>query len=175
MGKTFRCVSCRNGICTKSTYPATGTVKWENQNIQYNIPELPCYKCGSCHEVYLSSGDDYPIFDQVRAKLGLLLASEIRQNLDALGWTQNELAEKIGTTEETVSRWCTNDKIQSLMADQALRTLFAHHKLIRVLCEIERRTRPEGDMADQAVNNLITSAIADVLVTRTHHGGAGNS
>lgn len=45
------------------------------------------------------------------AKTGAAL---LRARLDALGWTQTQLAERLGSTPAAVSRWLSGDRVPDL-------------------------------------------------------------
>jgi transcriptional regulator with XRE-family HTH domain len=60
----------------------------------------------------------------LRKKLGLLHPEEIKTNRESLGLKQRELAEHLGTAEETISRWENGLMIQSRAMDKLLRLYF---------------------------------------------------
>jgi DNA-binding XRE family transcriptional regulator len=60
----------------------------------------------------------------LRNQLGLLPADQIRTNREELSLTQRQLAERLGVTVETISRWETGALTQSRGLDRCLRVYF---------------------------------------------------
>ena len=88
------------------------------------IEDLPVTKCGDCGEVFFTTDSDDRIAAALREHLALLTPAQIRENLEALGLTQKDAAERIGVAPETLSRWLSGAMIQSRAMDNLLRSFF---------------------------------------------------
>ncbi|HYV38188.1 MAG TPA: helix-turn-helix domain-containing protein [Gemmataceae bacterium] len=90
-----------------------------------HIPELTVPKCVTCGELLFDNAADDQISNALRTQLGLLNPEQISQNRQALGMSRAELAERIGFTEQALTRWEENRGIQTRAADNLLRLFFA--------------------------------------------------
>ena len=84
---------------------------------------VPC--CTTCGNQVVTTEVDERVRDALRAKLHLLTPAQIRANIEKLGLTQQELAERLDFAPETVSRWVTGALIQSSRINTRLRMFFA--------------------------------------------------
>ena len=73
---------------------------------------------------YTTDSDDR-INAALREHLALLSPEQIRSNLQSLGMTQKEAAERLGVAPETMSRWLSGAMIQSRAMDNLMRSFFA--------------------------------------------------
>lgn len=95
-------------------------VKHDGRAYEFTIDGLPVAKCQVCEEVEFTLETDDAISHALREKLGLLQPAQIR-GLRAGRFTQQELADLLGTAPETISRWETGAVIQSRAMDKLLR------------------------------------------------------
>ncbi|MBU0618483.1 MAG: hypothetical protein KKI02_12265 [Planctomycetes bacterium] len=118
----WRCPKCLK----LEVHPATLTdyrakVKHDGRLHEFTIDNLQVAQCQSCGEVGFTLETDEEISRALREKLGLLQPAQIRE-LRAGRFTQQELADLLGTAAETISRWESGAVIQSRAMDNYLRT-----------------------------------------------------
>lgn len=90
-----------------------------------SIPQLSVNKCSNCGEIYFGDDAAEQISAALRKHLRLLTPEQIRRNLETLGLSQKEAAERLGIAPETLSRWLTGAMIQSRAMDNLMRAYFA--------------------------------------------------
>lgn len=90
------------------------------------IHEMEIPTCSSCGTKWLGGEEDERVEQALREKVGLLSCSEIRAHRKRLGLSQEQLAERLGTAKESVSRWETGALIQSVIVDKLLRMFFKY-------------------------------------------------
>jgi len=122
-GKPFpwRCPKClkremRPG--NLSEYDAK--MKHDGRVHEVTINNLQVAQCQACGEVGFTLETDEQISRALREKLCLLQPEQVRE-LRAGRFTQQELADLLGTAPETISRWETGAVIQSRAMDKLLR------------------------------------------------------
>jgi len=89
------------------------------------INDLPVTRCGDCGEVFFTADSDDRVNAELREHLALLSPEQIRANLQSLGITQKDAAERLGVAPETLSRWLSGAMIQSRAMDNLMRSFFA--------------------------------------------------
>jgi putative zinc finger/helix-turn-helix YgiT family protein len=97
----------------------------DGQLFEWDIPDLRIPQCSSCGELVFSNSVDIQISRSLRARLRLLTPEQIEKTRRQLGLSQKELAERLGSTEETLIRWEEGTMIQSRSMDNFLRVFFA--------------------------------------------------
>jgi DNA-binding transcriptional regulator YiaG len=105
-----------------------------------SLTDFPVLQCGNCHELVLDDAADERLSDALRAEAGLLSPTEIRQKREALGLTQQQLADYLRMSMFTISRWETGTQIQQRSMDAFLRVFFQLAEARRMLGtpELER-------------------------------------
>jgi putative zinc finger/helix-turn-helix YgiT family protein len=119
------CGNCLQDEVYPETVPYTIDVKHDGCVYHLEIPNLRIPKCRACGELTFSNSVDDQIAQALRALVGLLTPEQIRSGREALGLRSKELAEKLGTAAETISRWERGGSIQSRAMDNLLRVYFA--------------------------------------------------
>jgi DNA-binding transcriptional regulator YiaG len=66
-----------------------------------------------------------PNNDALRGKLNLLTPPQIQKGIERLGLQHQQLAERLGVSQDTVSSWVRGVLIQSRAMDNLLRVYFA--------------------------------------------------
>ena len=107
-----------------ATIPYDAQVKHDGHLYCFHIPALHVNKCQNCNLVTFDSTTDEEISQGLRDERHLLSPRDIRKHLERFGWKQKDLADHLGTTPETVSRWLTGGHIQSRVMDKSMRNLF---------------------------------------------------
>lgn len=133
----WRCSNCGKRDVHLATIHHTAEVKHDNRLYTIDLPQLEVPKCSSCGEVVFDDMADDQISQGLRSQLGLLTPEQIRNGLQQLGMSQRQLAERLGTAEATVSRWCSGAVIQSRSMDKFLRACFASSETREVLAQLE--------------------------------------
>jgi putative zinc finger/helix-turn-helix YgiT family protein len=121
----WRCLKCRRREVYPATIPYTAEVNHDGRLYEIPVPALAIPKCRSCGELVFTNRVDEQITDALRAHRRLLTPVQIREGRKALGLLQQELAERLGVAEATISRWETGALIQSRAMDNLLRAYFA--------------------------------------------------
>jgi putative zinc finger/helix-turn-helix YgiT family protein len=118
-------VKCRQRDVYPATIPYTAEVNHDGRLYEVQVPALEIPRCRSCGELVFTNRVDEQITAALRAQLRLLTPEQIRESRKALGLLQQELAERLGVAEATISRWETGMLIQSRAMDNLLRAYFA--------------------------------------------------
>lgn len=121
----WKCGRCRQ----REIYPNEGEYSTEivHDGRSYNVtlPSLRTFRCRNCGDVVLDEEASEQITQAFRQQAGLMTPEEIRQHREALGLTQQELAERLSVAEATLSRWEKGWQIQQRSLDKLLRLFFA--------------------------------------------------
>lgn len=130
----WRCLKCRKRDVFPATIPYTTEVNHDGRLYEVRVPALEIPRCRSCAELVFTNRVDEQITAVLRAQLRILTPDQIRESRKALGLLQQELAERLGVAEATISRWETGTLIQSRAMDNLLRAYFALPELRAALC-----------------------------------------
>jgi len=103
----------------------TAKVKHDGVVYELHLPSLEVPRCQTCGETYTTTAVDEQVSDALRSRLHLLTPAQIRKGIDKLGLKPQELAERLGVSPETISRWVSGALIQSKAMDNLLRLFFA--------------------------------------------------
>jgi putative zinc finger/helix-turn-helix YgiT family protein len=134
----WRCLKCLKREVYPETVPYTAEVNHDGRLYQVQVPALAIPRCRSCGELVFTNRVDEQITAALRAQLRLLTPAQIRESRKALGLLQQELAERLGVAEATISRWETGVLIQSRAMDNLLRAYFALPELRAALRGLEQ-------------------------------------
>jgi putative zinc finger/helix-turn-helix YgiT family protein len=120
----WKCGRCRQ----REIYPIeeeyTIEIVHDGRSYTVTLPSLRRFRCRNCGEVVLDTEASRQIDQAFRRQVGLLPPEEIRQNRKKLGLTQEELAERLGVAEETLSYWENGWQIQQRSLDKLMRLYF---------------------------------------------------
>jgi putative zinc finger/helix-turn-helix YgiT family protein len=134
----WRCVKCLKRDVYPATVSYTAEVNHDGRLYEVPVPVLEVPRCQSCGELVFTNHVDEQITDALRTQLRLLAPAQIRTSRKALGLLQQELAERLGVAEATISRWETGTLIQSRAMDNLLRAYFALPELRAALRGVEQ-------------------------------------
>ena len=70
--------------------------------------------------------------------------AEFRETLKALGWSQRDLASRLGVTQSSVSRWCTGSLELPQYAAAYLEVVIENQRLHQAIEAISRLSLPCG-------------------------------
>ena len=118
------CPKCRNKAITPVNVSRRVVYRYDGKGYDLDIPDLPILQCGNCHFESHTNNTEERTLAAVRAKFDLLSPSEIEAQRQELGLTQRELARRIGTSEESISRWETGLVVQSRAMNKLLQVFF---------------------------------------------------
>ena len=102
------------------------------------VPELTVPRCGHCGELVFNEGAEAQVRRALRSQLRQLMPDEIRAARTALGLSQKDLADRLGVTEATLSRWETESQLQPRAIDNLLRVFFALPEVRSILVGAEQ-------------------------------------
>ena len=133
----WRCTNCGERAVELATICHTAKVKHDNRTYTVDVPKLEVPRCKKCGELVFDDLADEQISRALRSQLHLLTPDQIREGIERLEMTQRQLANRLGTAEATVSRWCSGAVIQSRSMDKFLRAFFASPETREVLAQLE--------------------------------------
>jgi len=113
--------------------PYAAKATHDGQPYEWAIPEVQISKCSVSGELVFASAVDEQITEALRTRLMLLAPEQIRVARIRLCLGPQELAERLGTTAETLARWEDGTVLQSRTLDNLLRVFFALPEVRSVL------------------------------------------
>jgi putative zinc finger/helix-turn-helix YgiT family protein len=119
----WKCGHCRKQAVEPATVPYAADIEYEGRTYPVHL-SLKIPRCSNCGEMVLDSAANKQITEAFRQQFGLLTGDQIRQNREALGFTQKQLSSQMGIAEATLSRWETSAQIQQKAMDRMLRLFF---------------------------------------------------
>jgi putative zinc finger/helix-turn-helix YgiT family protein len=120
----WKCGRCRERSVNPAVVSYTTEIEHDGRTYSVTVPDLELPRCSKCGAMVRDDAANRRISNALRQQLGLLTPEQIRENRDALGLTQRELAEMLGIAEATLSRWETGAQIQQRAMDRLLRVTF---------------------------------------------------
>jgi putative zinc finger/helix-turn-helix YgiT family protein len=118
------CPECLKKTMTLVTDRYCDEVKYDGKAYPVDLPAIQFFRCSDCGSIILPDEADKAVGIELRRVAGLLMPDEIKANRKRLNLTQRQLAEALGTAEETICRWETGGQIQQRALDKFLRTFF---------------------------------------------------
>lgn len=118
------CANCGKRRLAETVVQKKTGIQYEGKVHEVYVPDLVVLKCASCNTVYLDNRADKQYRRALRNLLGLLQPEEIKSNRKGLELLQEQLADDIHITAESLSRWENGHVIQSRSHDLLLRTYF---------------------------------------------------
>lgn len=115
--------------------------RWSSDPVPVDFREGTFYVSGFTYEHCDACGEGTLAADQIdpiniagvavaRAELGRLTSDDVHELRHALGLRQADLEQQMGVGSGTVGRWERGELLQSHMADNFMRLLWAHPELI---------------------------------------------
>src|SRR5437870_4262743 len=108
----WKCGTCRAKALAPAVIDYQAEIEHDGRAYAIAIPALQVLKCGHCGALVLDDDANKQVSGALRRAAGLLAPGEIRQNREALGLTQKQLANSLQVGESTLSRWETGGQIQ---------------------------------------------------------------
>jgi DNA-binding transcriptional regulator YiaG len=121
----WRCPKCLQKTVYPVVMPYRAQASHDGRLYRLDLPDLRVPKCSNCGELVFGNDADDQITQALRAHLRLLTPEQIEESRRKLGLLRNELAERLGVTEEMVEGWESGLLVQSRAVDNLLRVYFA--------------------------------------------------
>jgi DNA-binding transcriptional regulator YiaG len=124
----MKCTKCREGKLERRVVPSHEIGDLLGLPvILVKAPLLQCPKCGAVHVPGAILDNLIPALAAKVVGVADLTANETRFLRKVIGFTQNELAERMELSRATVARWETDDSLLGGANSLALRALAAMH------------------------------------------------
>ena len=107
---------------TRIDYPAR--INYDGRIVSFLAKDILIPICQNCGDKRFTLDVDDQINAALCAHLGLLTPQQIRAEIERLGLSQKQVAERLGIAEATLSRWVSKQVIQSRAMDNYLRVFF---------------------------------------------------
>lgn len=138
--ETF-CAECG----ARAVRTCTDAIPVEMREGTYLVAGFEHRHCDACGEDYIRAEHIDPIHAaavaMARADLGRLGSEEIHELRQSLGLRQADLELQLGVSAGTVGRWERGEVLQSRMADNFMRLLWAHPELVEASGLVAREKR----------------------------------
>ena len=128
-----KCSKCRERAVALATVSYSVQVDNDGRKYDVAIPDLVVPRCAKCGNIVLHGDANDRITAEFRKVAGLLTPAEIRFHRERVGLSQEELAEHLGITVLTLSRWELGELIQPRSLDRFLRAVLTMPELRRTL------------------------------------------
>ncbi len=130
-----KCGKCGQRAVALAVVSHTVQVDNDGRKYEVTIPDLVVPRCAKCGNIFLHDEANRRITAAFRKAAGLLAPEEIRFHRERVGLTQDELADHLGITVLTLSRWETGELIQSRSLDRFLRAILIMPELRKTLAD----------------------------------------
>lgn len=127
-----------SGICAvcgaRAVRVCADAMPMETREGTYDVVGFEHGHCDACGEDFIPAEHIDPVLEALvalkRERLGLLSSADIHELRHSLGLRQADLECQLGVSGGTVGRWERGEVLQSRMADNFMRLLWAHPELI---------------------------------------------
>jgi len=130
---SIKCGNCGERAVALSVVPYSVQIDNDGRKYDVTIPDLVAPRCTKCGNIVLHEEANRRITAEFRKVAGLLTPDEIRYHRERVGLSREELAEHLGTTVQTLSRWETGEWIQPRSLDRFLRAILTMPELRKTL------------------------------------------
>lgn len=137
-----RCRHCGKNEVYPGTIDYNAEVRHDGRLHRFVVARLDLPLCRACGEKVFTEAADRQINVSLRSHLKLLTPEQIRGAIARLGYSQKDVAQRLGIAEATLSRWLNETQIQSRALDNLLRLFFAYPQVQEALA---------GELPDPAV------------------------
>ena len=119
------CWKCRQRAVQPAFIPYDTVIVVAGEKRTLHIPKLEVARCENCGDLSFGNRASDQMARAERDYLGILHADQIRAHRESLGFTQKQLGDVIGVSEETIAAWEDNLRIQTRPEDRFMRTIFS--------------------------------------------------
>lgn len=134
----WKCGYCRERAVKPAVSAYATEAEHDGRTYTVSVSDLKAPRCEKCGELVLDGSANRQISDALRRQIQLLSSEQIRQNREALGLTQKQLASQLRIAEATLSRWESGGQIQQRALDTLLRLYFSFADVRSVLTDENR-------------------------------------
>lgn len=124
-----KCSKCRERTVSLRAVAYTTRFDYDGRKHVVSIPDLVLPQCTKCGTISIDHEGNLLIDAAFRKQVGLLAPDAIRTQREALGLTQEQLAEKLRIAAATLSRWETGAQMQQRSLDLLMRLFFKNPNL----------------------------------------------
>jgi transcriptional regulator with XRE-family HTH domain len=143
-----KCSKCRHNMTLK-TVPYSIQIDHDGKKYSVAIPELIVPACENCGAIVIDDEAERIITSAFHFTAHLLTPDQIREGLDQKGLSQNRLAELLGVSPSTVSRWVTGSQVQQRSFDRFMRAVFLDIPVDGIVDFLEWRARTEAGIVPE--------------------------
>jgi len=147
----WRCRQCRQEtvVPTRIDYPAK--VNCDGRLVSFVAKGIEIPICQNCGDNRFTLEVDDQINAALCTRLGLLTPEHIRAEVERLGLSQKQVAERLGIAEATLSRWVSKQVIQSRAMDNYLRVFFQFPEVRTALAAVSMNAAASAVTVPDAV------------------------
>lgn len=131
----WKCGECGKRAVQPEKIDYSMTIEDGGRAHEVEVRNLQAARCVACGEVVLDDQANEHISDAVRAHLGLLTPTQIRQNRERLGLTNQQLAGAVAIGEASLARLESGGQIQPCALDRLLRLYFGVEQVRTLLSD----------------------------------------
>lgn len=113
------------------------SLKHDGQSYEVIVPQFRVQQCRECGEITLDHDAGLQLDNALRRTVGLLMPVEITAGRKRLGLTQKQLADSLGISDCTLSRWESGVQFQQRAMDRYLRSYFEVSALRDFLTDLD--------------------------------------
>ncbi len=124
-----KCPKCQAKTVYLQPVPYSTRFDYDGRKHVVTIPDLILPQCTQCGRISIDRVGNLLIDAAFRKQVGLLAPEEIRSQREALGLTQEQLADKLRIAAATLSRWETGAQMQQRSLDLLMRLYFKNPAL----------------------------------------------
>ena len=121
----WRCYHCAKDQVYLACVRYQAEIPHDGHVHKFTIPQVDIPVCRACGEKVFTNQVDDQINAAMRSHLHLLTPDEIRAAIERVELTPEQVAERLGIDEATISAWLNETQIQSRSMDNLLRIFFA--------------------------------------------------
>jgi DNA-binding transcriptional regulator YiaG len=119
-----RCRRCGQEKVVPTRIDYTSDINFDGRLVSVTTRDLEIPVCGNCGEKVFTEKVDDQINAALIRQLQLLPPGEICEAIKRLGLPRKEVADRLGISEDLLSRWANGSSIQSRAMDNLLRVFF---------------------------------------------------
>jgi hypothetical protein len=120
----WRCRHCGETAVVPKLVDYQDEVKYDGRLVSFLARNIEIPVCQNCDEKVFTEVVDNHLVDAMRQHLSLLTPAQIREGIERLGLSQEDVAKRLGIDKEILWRWANDFEIQPRAMDNYLRVFF---------------------------------------------------